>query len=129
MRVVGGDSQSPYINYRVIPTKLSELFMAQNEVEKQKEELTLSLGNMEEGTLPLEGGDTACAVCLSFKATRMCSPCGHMVACKPCATSMTNNNYYYEVTRGDGSVLTTHIRLPLTCPICRAIIGLFIKPF
>ncbi|KAG8270793.1 hypothetical protein J6590_108314 [Homalodisca vitripennis] len=121
---------SRYINYRLVPTiNDTTEFMTSHEIERQISKIKMGLAVNDEGASEPGSRDTRCNMCLTMKAIRMATPCGHIVVCRLCAVSLTEDEIFHQVTNSDGTIFTTHIRLPLTCPICRAIVGAFIKPF
>ncbi|KAG8307274.1 hypothetical protein J6590_026850 [Homalodisca vitripennis] len=71
---------SRYINYRLIS------------------EIKRGLAVNDEGASEPGSGDTRCNVCLTMKATRMATPCGHNVVCRPCAVSMTDDEIFHQST-------------------------------
>lgn len=78
-----------------------------------------------------EGNEATCMFCFTNFASRMCIPCGHRVTCgaDTCVDRFVNTPVFHSVTQQSGNIRTTNIRLPLRCPICRAIIGSFIISF
>lgn len=97
-------------------------FMTERQINQQKTDLLRCLRDPAEEGVPSEN-DTKCISCLVNKPTRLCVPCGHVHLCFPCAKVLVETDHFYTVTRGDGTLLETHIKLPLTCPYCRCIIG------
>ncbi|KAG8249982.1 hypothetical protein J6590_005376, partial [Homalodisca vitripennis] len=88
---------SRYINYRLVPTiNDTTEFMTSHEIERQISEIKMGLAVNDEGASEPGSGDTRCNVCLTMKATRMATPCGHNVVCRPCAISMTEDETFHQ---------------------------------
>ncbi|XP_039300743.1 uncharacterized protein LOC111058413 [Nilaparvata lugens] len=69
--------------------------------------------HVEESELAGEGC-TACVLCLEYKVTRLCSPCGHANMCTACCNHFVAQECHYSVTNSDGSVEVTDIQLHTT---------------
>lgn len=125
----GPAPQSTSVNYRLVPTQVDTVnFMSTEDVEKQQEELQCSFAR-NEGVSAASAGEATCLVCLVNKPTRVCVPCGHLILCRICLTDFINRQIFHSVTTANGEILTTHIRLPITCVSCRAIVGQIIQVF
>ncbi|XP_054284186.1 methylosome subunit pICln-like [Macrosteles quadrilineatus] len=126
----GGDSENTnrnerpyYEEYREIPTSVRDgENLPKKVVEQQQDELLYSLTNgpVDEIIEEAEERDPTCVICLVNKRNRVAVPCGHVILCKECLPQFVHQVLY-------GTVISygrlKKIRLPITCPICRSIIG------
>ncbi|KAG8289494.1 hypothetical protein J6590_103152 [Homalodisca vitripennis] len=100
---------SRYINYRLVPIiNDTTEFVTSHEIERQISEIKMGLALNDEGASEPGSGDTRCNVCLTMKATRVATPCGHNVVCRPCAVSMTEDDIFHQFTNGDGTIYNTY---------------------
>lgn len=114
-----------YENYMTVETFLpdgmedipSSEFCAQ-----QKMNLIKDMAAAEQVSVHTEGAPL-CQICKTNVPTRVAVPCGHWCGCYECVKNLIDNQRFFEVTIGDGSIQNTDIPLPVTCLICRAIIG------
>lgn len=89
---------------------------------QQKINLEKDMAAAEQVTVHTDGAPL-CQICKANVATRVAIPCGHWCGCAECVRNLIDNQRFWEVTIGDGSIQNTEIPLPITCLICWAIIG------
>lgn len=117
------DPPHPYSDYRNVATNILENnFMDNEQIERQKSEIRQCLEGTREECLPSDEVFTCCS-CFSNRPSRLSVPCGHIIMCRDCAETFVATDRFYSVLLADGSELDTPIRVPLTCPLCRAIVG------
>ncbi|KAG8278784.1 hypothetical protein J6590_011179 [Homalodisca vitripennis] len=68
----------------------------------------------DEGASEPGSADTRCNMCLTMKATRVATPCGHNVVCRPCAVSMTEDEIFHQWQ--ENNVYATSIRAQHSVP-------------
>ncbi|XP_054277103.1 uncharacterized protein LOC128996012 [Macrosteles quadrilineatus] len=121
---------SLYNDYQWNPVQLcAEEFMSLEDIRKQREGLMRCLRRDPDETVEAAEEGPVCLICMEYRATRLCGPCGHIVLCGRCVNEFIQREVYHSVTVGNGEVEDTPIRLPTTCPLCRAIVGQVFKVF